>query len=78
MERASMDQTTHNDASMVVKAFFGGIFGCLLAAAEGGHDRDGPLLLEGRLLSGHKVSSSKVSPGRPADRSKASTSAAAD
>jgi hypothetical protein len=26
----------------------------LLAAAEGGHDRDGPLLAEGTLLSGHE------------------------
>jgi hypothetical protein len=43
------------DASMFVKAFFGRDFRrFLMAAAGGGHDRDGPLLSEGRLLSGHE------------------------
>jgi hypothetical protein len=50
----------------------------LVAAAEGGQDRDGPLLAEGRLLSGHEIQQLRKGPGRPADRSKASTSAAAD
>src|ERR1700761_1009997 len=40
--------------------------------AEDGHDRDGPLAVEGRLLSGHEVSSRGV-PGGPAGRLKAST-----
>jgi hypothetical protein len=63
---------------MFVKAVFGGVFGGLIAA-EGGHDRDGPLLLEGRLLSGHESQQLReVGPGQPADRSKASTSAAAE
>ena len=61
-----------------VKAFFGRDSAGLLAAAEGGQDRDGPLLAEGRLLSGHTKFSGGKGPGRPADRSKASTSAAAD
>jgi hypothetical protein len=37
---------------MVVKVLLTGKFGVL---AEGGQDRDGPLLAEGRLLSGHEV-----------------------
>ena len=36
--------------------------------AECGHDRDGPLAVEGRLLSGHEVSRLERVPGRPADR----------
>jgi hypothetical protein len=40
---------------MFVKAFFGRDFGGLMAAAEGGQDRDGPLVAEGRLLSGHEI-----------------------
>ena len=64
---------------MFVKAFFGRDFGKLMAAAEGGQDRDGPLLPEGKLLSGHEnFSSFEKGPGRPADRSKASTGGAAD
>ena len=39
----------------------------------GGHDREGPLLAEGRLLSGHEVSSWRWARGGPADRSQAST-----
>jgi NAD(P)-dependent dehydrogenase (short-subunit alcohol dehydrogenase family) len=31
------------------------IFGGLMAAAERGQDRDGPLVAEGRLLSGHEI-----------------------
>src|SRR5262245_14602584 len=31
--------------------------------AEGGHDRDGPLAVEGRLLSGHDVSRPERGPG---------------
>ena len=31
--------------------------------AEGGHDRDGPLAVEGRLLSGHGVSRPDWGPG---------------
>src|SRR6185437_670795 len=68
------------DASMFCKGFlWRGFPAGLMAAAEGGHDRDGPLLAEGRLLSGHEIQQlrERVS-GRPADRSKASTSAAAE
>jgi hypothetical protein len=36
--------------------------------AECGHDRDGPLAVEGRLLSGHEASRLERVPGRPADR----------
>src|SRR5690348_4590722 len=50
-----------------------GIFGGLMAAAEGGQDRDGPLVAEGRLLSGHEIQQFRKGFGRPADRSKAST-----
>jgi hypothetical protein len=54
---------------MFVKDFFGRDFGELMATAEGGQDRDGPLFAEGKLLSGHEnFSSFERGPGRPADR----------
>jgi hypothetical protein len=40
-----------------------GIFGGLMAAAEGGQDRDGPLVAEGRLLSGHEIQQFRKGPG---------------
>ena len=47
--------------------------------AEDGHDRDGPLAVEGRLLSGHEVSWKEGVPGRLAGRLQASiVGAAAD
>ena len=39
----------------LVKTSLAGIFGGFGAAAGGGHDRDGPLLAEGTLLSGHEI-----------------------
>ena len=42
------------DAPMVVKAFFGREFGQVRQLVVDGQDRDGPLLAEGRLLSGHE------------------------
>lgn len=63
---------------MFVKAFFlvlwESVFPGLLRC---GHDRDGPLAVEGRLLSGHELSRLERVPGRLADRFKASTGAAA-
>src|SRR2546423_11064635 len=44
---------------------------------KGGHDRDGPLLAEGRLLSGHEVSSWRwARGGRRIDRRPAPVAAA--
>jgi hypothetical protein len=72
-------KSIHSDASIFVKAFFGrdfgGFAGCFRGRTRQGWAAPG----EGRLLSGHtKFSSFGKGPGRSADRSKASTSAAAD
>ena len=57
------------DAPMFVKAFFSSFRKSARSGfAECGHDRDGPLAVEGRLLSGHEVSRLERIPGRPADR----------
>jgi hypothetical protein len=62
------------DAPMFVKAFFLVLWSrCFLGLLRCGHDRDGPLAVEGRLLSGHEVSRLERVPGRPADRFKASS-----
>jgi hypothetical protein len=51
--------------------------GTAVAVRWAGQDREGPLVVEGRLLVGH-VSSRPEFPGRPTDRSQASTDAAAE
>jgi len=57
---------------MFVKAFFLLLWeSVFLGLLRCGHDRDGPLAVEGRLLSGHEVSRAERVPGRPADRIKA-------
>jgi len=49
---------------MFVKAFFSSSWKSARSwLAECGHDRDGPLALEGRLLSGHEVSRLERVPG---------------
>src|SRR5579871_5697434 len=58
----------------LVKAFFRWEFGEFGFLLRGRTRQEGPLLSEGRLLSGHGVQrSAGGGPGRPADRSKAST-----
>jgi hypothetical protein len=62
------------DAPMPCQGLLSLKFGEFCFPLRGGQDREGPLLSEGTLLSGHGVQlSAGEGPGRPADRSKAST-----
>ena len=63
-----------NDAPMFVKVFFSSFWKSARSwLADCGHDRDGPLAVEGRLLSGHEVSRLERVPRWPGDPQKAST-----